>query len=230
MNRETKNPPSIGTIVILIAILAVILVRDTARAAEGSTILPDPVTDAPLAPKPGKQTAVVAGGCFWGIQLVFQHVRGVKNATSGYSGGTVASPEYEQVGTGKTGHAESVKITFDPAQITYGQLLKVFFSVGHDPTQLNRQGPDTGTQYRSVIFYADEEQKRIAQAYIAQLEQAKLFPRPIVTQLVPLEKFYPAEMYHQNYATLHPDNPYIAINDAPKLEQLRQQLPALFKK
>jgi peptide-methionine (S)-S-oxide reductase len=230
MNRGAQNPPSIGTIVILIAILAMTLVRHTARAAESSTVLPDPVADAPLAPKPGKQTAVVAGGCFWGIQLVFQHVRGVKNATSGYSGGAVASPEYQEVGTGKTGHAESVKITFDPAQITYGQLLKVFFSVGHDPTQLNRQGPDTGTQYRSAIFYADEEQKHIAQAYIAQLEQAKLFPRPIVTQLVPLEKFYPAEMYHQNYATLHPDNPYIAINDAPKLEQLRQQLPALFKK
>lgn len=232
MNRGVKNFPSIDTITILIAILflAVTLVWHPARAAESSTALPDPVVDAPLARKPGKQTAIVAGGCFWGIQLVFQHVRGVKNAISGYSGGTVASPEYEEVGTGKTGHAESVKITFDPAQITYGQLLKVFFSVGHDPTQLNRQGPDTGTQYRSVIFYADEEQKHIAEAYIAQLEQAKSFPRSIVTQVVPLKAFYDAETYHQNYATLHPDNPYIAINDAPKLEHLRQQLPDLYKK
>jgi peptide-methionine (S)-S-oxide reductase len=232
MSREVKNFPRAVSITILLAIffLGSALISHPATAAESSTILPDPVVDTPLAAKSGKQTAVLAGGCFWGIQLVFQHVKGVKNTTSGYSGGTVKSPEYEAVGTGKTGHAESVKITFDPAQVSYGQLLKVFFSVGHDPTQLNRQGPDTGTQYRSVIFYADEEQKHIAEAYIAQLEQAKLFPRPIVTQLVPLEGFYPAEIYHQNYATLHPDEPYIAINDAPKLEHLRQQLPALYKK
>jgi peptide-methionine (S)-S-oxide reductase len=230
MNREAKNPPGIGAIVILIAILAVTLALQIARAAESSTVLPDPVMDAPLAAKPGKQTAVVAGGCFWGIQLVFQHVKGVKSATSGYSGGASSTAEYEMVSTGTTGHAESVRITFDPKQITYGQLLKVFFSVGHDPTQLNRQGPDKGTQYRSVIFYADEEQKHIAQAYIAQLEQAKLFPRPIATQLVALEKFYPAEMYQQNYATMNPNDPYIARNDVPKLENLRQQLPALYKK
>jgi peptide-methionine (S)-S-oxide reductase len=232
MNRGVKQSPRVGTIAILLAILflAGALVWNPARAAESSSVLPDPVVDTPLAAKPGKQTAVVAGGCFWGIQLVFQHVKGVKNATSGYSGGTVASPQYEEVGTGNTGHAESVKITFDPAQITYGQLLKVFFSVGHDPTQLNRQGPDTGPQYRSVIFYTDDEQKRVAEAYIAQLEQAKSFPRAIVTQVVPLKAFYDAEMYHQNYATFHPDDPYIAINDAPKLEHLRQQLPALYKK
>lgn len=232
MNRGVKQSPRVGTIAILLAILflAGALVWNPARAAESSSVLPDLVVDTPLAAKPGKQTAVVAGGCFWGIQLVFQHVKGVKNATSGYSGGTVASPQYEEVGTGNTGHAESVKITFDPAQITYGQLLKVFFSVGHDPTQLNRQGPDTGPQYRSVIFYTDDEQKRVAEAYIAQLEQAKSFPRAIVTQVVPLKAFYDAEMYHQNYATFHPDDPYIAINDAPKLEQLRQQLPALYKK
>lgn len=229
MNRGA-NPSSISTVVVLIAILYGAFVGQTAKAAESSTVLPDPVSDAQLATKPGKQIAVVAGGCFWGIQLVFQHVKGVKSATSGYSGGSSSTAEYEAVATGSTGHAESVKITFDPAQITYGQLLKVFFSVGHDPTELNRQGPDTGTQYRSVIFYADEEQKHIAEAYIAQLEQAKVFPRPIVTQLVPLEKFYPAEMYHQNYATMHPDDPYIARNDSPKLEELRQQLPALYKK
>jgi peptide-methionine (S)-S-oxide reductase len=201
-----------------------------ANAAEGSVALPDPAVDARLASKSGQQTAVVAGGCFWGVQAVFQHVKGVKDATSGYSGGSVTSPGYEEVSTGNTGHAESVKITFDPSQITYGELLKVFFSVAHDPTQLNRQGPDTGSQYRSVIFYANEEQQHTAEAYISQLEQAKSFPAPIVTQVVPLKAFYVAEGYHQNYATLHPDNPYIAINDAPKVEHLRQQLPDLYKK
>ena len=200
------------------------------NASEGGVALPNPSIDAPLASTPGRQTAVLAGGCFWGIQSVFQHVKGVKEATSGYSGGSVASPDYEEVSSGNTGHAESVKITFDPSQVSYGQLLKVFFSVAHDPTQLNRQGPDTGSQYRSVIFYGNEEQQRIAQAYISQLEQAKLFPARIVTQVVPLKGFYVAEAYHQNYATLHPDNPYIAINDAPKVEHLRLQLPDLYKK
>jgi peptide-methionine (S)-S-oxide reductase len=198
--------------------------------AEGNVALPNPSVDAPLASMSGKQTAVFAGGCFWGIQAVFQHVKGVKEATSGYSGGSVASPDYEQVSSGDTGHAESVKITFDPSQVSYGQLLKVFFSVAHDPTQLNRQGPDTGSQYRSVVFYGNEEQQRIAQAYISQLEQAKSFAAPIVTQVVPLKAFYVAEAYHQNYASLHPDNPYIAINDAPKVEHLRLQLPDLYKK
>lgn len=232
MNLAARDFSRTGAIVIVcaIAILAFAVAWNHVDAAEESVTLPDPVVDTPLAVKSAKQTAVVAGGCFWGIQLVFQHVKGVKNATSGYSGGTVASPEYEEVGTGKTGHAESVKITFDPARISYGQLLKVFFSVAHDPTQLNRQGPDTGTQYRSVIFYADDEQKHIAEAYIAQLEQAKVFPRPIVTQVVPLKAFYNAEMYHQNFATLHPDNPYIAMNDEPKLDHLREQLPNLYKK
>ena len=199
-----------------------------ARAA-GAASLPNPSVDAPLAKSHGQQTAVVAGGCFWGIQAVFQHVKGVIDATSGYSGGEAATAEYEVVSSGQTGHAESVKITYDPAQISYGQLLKVFFSVAHDPTQLNRQGPDEGTQYRSVIFYADSQQQYIAQSYIAQLQQAKAFPRPIVTQVVPLKGFYPAEAYHQNYATLHPDNPYIAYNDAPKVEHLRQQFPGLYK-
>lgn len=233
MNSESKSLPTARTIAVLVAILVLAgmsIWNHSANAAEGGTVIPDPVVNAPLAAKSGQQTAVVAGGCFWGMQLVFQHVTGVKDATSGYSGGTVASPEYEDVSTGETGYAESVKITFDPAQISYGQLLKVFFAVGHDPTELNRQGPDTGTQYRSVIFYATEEQKRIAEAYITQLEQAKSFPRPIVTQLVPLKTFYPAESYHQNYATLNPDSPYIVINDAPKLEHLRQQFPDLYKK
>lgn len=232
MSVEAKNSPTVGKITVLIAvlILAAAVIGRRANAAEGAIALPDPAVDAPLAAKSGQQTAVVAGGCFWGVQAVFQHVKGVKDATSGYSGGSLASPGYEEVSTGTTGHAESVKITFDPSQITYGQLLKVFFSVAHDPTQLNRQGPDTGSQYRSVIFYADEEQQHIAQAYISQLEQAKSFPGRIVTQVVPLKAFYTAEGYHQNYATLHPDNPYIAINDAPKVEHLRQQLPDLYKK
>jgi peptide-methionine (S)-S-oxide reductase len=190
--------------------------------------LPAPAVDAPLSTAKTPQTVVIAGGCFWGIQAVFQHVKGVISATSGYSGGAANTAEYEVVSTGDTGHAESVQITYDPSQITYGQLLRVFFSVAHDPTQLNRQGPDTGTQYRSSIFYANDEQKRIAEAYIAQLDKAKVFSRPIVTQVVPLKAFYPAEAYHQNYATLHPDNPYIVYNDAPKVANLRQQFPDLY--
>jgi peptide-methionine (S)-S-oxide reductase len=202
---------------------------NSAHAADTSG-LPDPVVDTPLAAKKGKATAVVAGGCFWGVQAVFQHVKGVKDAVSGYAGGTVKSPSYEQVSTGETGHAETVKITFDPAQVSYGQLLKIFFSVVHDPTQLNRQGPDTGTQYRSIIFYGDDEQKHIAEAYIAQIEHDRLLPRPIVTQVVPLKEFYAAEPYHQDYARFHPDNPYIAHNDAPKVEHLREAFPDIYKK
>ena len=229
MNLAVRKSLRISTFAVLIAIL-VLAVWNQANAAGGSPVLPDPVVDSPLAAKKGKQTAVVAGGCFWGVQAVFQHVKGVKDAISGYSGGAVASPVYEQVSTGETGHAESVKITFDPAQISYGRLLQLFFSVAHDPTQLNRQGPDTGSQYRSVIFYADDEQKRIAEAYISQLEQTKSFPRPIVTQVVPLKAFYDAEAYHQDYARFHPDDPYIARNDAPKVEHLREQFPDLYKK
>jgi peptide-methionine (S)-S-oxide reductase len=190
--------------------------------------VPGPAVDASKAASSGEQTAVVAGGCFWGIQAVFQHVKGVVSATSGYSGGEAKSAEYELVSTGETGHAESVKITYDPSQITYGELLRVFFSVAHDPTQLNRQGPDEGTQYRSVVFYGSDEQKKIAEAYIAQLNQAKIFPRAIVTQVVPLKAFYPAEAYHQDYATRHPDQPYIVYNDAPKVANLRQQFPDLY--
>jgi peptide-methionine (S)-S-oxide reductase len=235
MSTQARNSAVVSKLTAIIAVVAIALLvfaakGNPANSAEGSVALPNPSVDAPLASTPDWQTAVLAGGCFWGIQAVFQHVKGVKEATSGYSGGSVPSPDYEEVSSGNTGHAESVKITFDPSQISYGQLLKVFFSVAHDPTQLNRQEPDSGTQYRSVIFYGDEEQQRIAQAYIAQLEQSKLFSAPIVTQVVPLKAFYPAEAYHQNYATLHPDNPYIAINDAPKVEHLRLQLPDLYKK
>jgi peptide-methionine (S)-S-oxide reductase len=209
--------------VLFLAVVAVTLACTAAGVA-----IPGPTVDAAKAAKSGEQTAVVAGGCFWGIQAVFQHVKGVKNATSGYSGGEARTAQYEVVSTGETGHAESVKITYDPAQITYGELLQVFFSVAHDPTQLNRQGPDDGTQYRSVVFYASDEQKKIAEAYIAQLDKAKVFSGSIVTQVVPLKEFYPAEAYHQNYATLHPDQPYIVYNDAPKVAHLRQEFPELY--
>jgi len=191
--------------------------------------VPAPTVDASIATASSQQTVVLAGGCFWGIQAVFQHVKGVIGATSGYSGGSAKTAEYEVVSTGETGHAESVKIVYDPSQITFGQLLRVFFSVAHDPTQLNRQGPDEGTQYRSVIFYNTGEQKRIADAYIAQLGQAKVFAHPIVTQVVALKSFYPAEAYHQNYAALHPTNPYIVYNDAPKVAHLQQQFPDLYR-
>ena len=190
--------------------------------------IPGPLVDSSVAASKGEQAAVIAGGCFWGIQAVFQHVKGVISATSGYSGGDANTAAYEVVSTGETGHAESVKIIYDPSKITYGQLLRVFFSVAHDPTQLNRQGPDVGTQYRSAIFYGNDEQKRIAEAYIAQLDKSGVFPAKIVTNVVPLKAFYAAEAYHQDYAARHPDNMYIVYNDAPKVEHLRQQFPDLY--
>jgi peptide-methionine (S)-S-oxide reductase len=171
---------------------------------------------------------VIAGGCFWGVQAVFEHVKGVKRATSGYAGGTLTNPDYEAVSSGATGHAESVEVEYDPSQITLGGLLKVFFSVAHDPTELNRQGPDAGTQYRSAIFFGNQDQQRIAQAYVDQLNQAKLFSHPIVTQIAPLKNFYPAEAYHQDYAAHHPDNPYIAMFDLPKVKNLQKQFPNLY--
>ena len=212
-------------------LLFLVLVAGTVACTAGNAsgvVVPGPAMDAPKAAASGQQTAVVAGGCFWGIQAVFQHVKGVISATSGYSGGEAKTAEYEVVSTGETGHAESVKINYDPSQITYGELLRVFFSVAHDPTQLNRQGPDEGSQYRSVIFYGNDEQKKIAEAYVAQLDKAKVFPRAIMTQVVPLKAFYPAEAYHQDYATRHPDQPYIVYNDAPKVAHLRQQFPELY--
>ena len=218
-------PSRVSALLLMVILAGVVACNAGDRPAAN---IPGPAVDAALATAEGEQTAVVAGGCFWGIQAVYQHVKGVINATSGYSGGAASTAEYELVSNGDTGHAESVKITYDPSQITYGQLLRVFFSVAHDPTQLNRQGPDTGTQYRSSIFYASDEQKRIAEAYIAQLEKTKVFPRPIVTQVVALKSFYPAEAYHQDYAAHHPDNPYIVYNDAPKVANLRQQFPDLY--
>lgn len=189
--------------------------------------LPDYAGVAPQ-PAPGEATAVFAGGCFWGVDAVFKHVKGVTNVVSGYSGGSAATAKYMLVGTGTTGHAESVKVTYDPSKIGYPELLKVFFSVAHDPTQLNRQGPDVGSQYRSAIFYADAQQKESAERYIAQLDGAKVFGKPIVTQVTPLEKFYPAEDYHQNYLALHPDQPYIVYNDMPKLAELKKEYPGWY--
>jgi peptide-methionine (S)-S-oxide reductase len=178
---------------------------------------------------PAEQTAVFAGGCFWGVDAVFKHVKGVSDVVSGYAGGSAATVHYEMVSEGNTGHAESVRIRFDPAKVSYQQLLQIFFSVAHDPTQLNRQGPDTGSQYRSAIFYTSSEQQKIAQAYIQQLTAARIFSDPIVTQVVPLQQFYPAEDYHQNFLALHPNKPYIVINDLPKVEHLRKQFPTLYQ-
>jgi peptide-methionine (S)-S-oxide reductase len=210
---------------------AILLVSTTwacnAVTASG-TAIPDPALDAPLASAKGEQTAVLAGGCFWGVEAVFEHVKGVADVRSGYAGGSATAASYRKVSTGDTGHAESVQITYDPSQITYGQLLKVFFAVAHDPTELNRQGPDTGTQYRSAIFYSNEEQKRIAEAYIEQLNKAKVFGRPIVTQVAALHAFHEAESYHQNYLANHPNEPYIVFNDLPKVENLRKQFPGLY--
>jgi peptide-methionine (S)-S-oxide reductase len=215
----------VSAVLLMVTLVGVVACNAGDRSA---VAIPNPTIDAALATAKSQQTAVVSGGCFWGIQAVFQHVKGVISATSGYSGGKANTAEYELVSNGDTGHAESVKITYDSSQITYGQLLRVFFSVAHDPTELNRQGPDTGSQYRSSIFYNSDEQKRIAEAYIAQLDKAKVFPSPIVTQVVALKAFYPAEAYHQDYATRHPDNPYIVYNDAPKVAHLRQEFPDLY--
>jgi len=182
-----------------------------------------------LPPAKGEQIAVFAGGCFWGVDAVFKHVKGVSSVVSGYSGGGAATARYGVVSTGTTGHAESVKITYDPSQISYSELLRIFFSVAHDPTQLNRQGPDVGSQYRSAIFYATGAEKESAQAYIDQLNKAGVFSGPIVTQVAPFERFYPAEDYHQNYLARHPDQPYIVFNDLPKVRRLQQQFPTLYK-
>lgn len=195
--------------------------------ASPSAVIPAPASDMTLATKPGRQTAVFAGGCFWGTQSVFERVKGVLQTTAGYAGGSAGTATYDQVTTETTGHAESVQVVYDPSKITYGELLRIFFSV-HDPTQLNRQGPDVGTSYRSAIFYIDDDQKRVAAAYIAQLQAANAFPRPIVTEVTPLKGFYSAESYHQDYAYYHPDNPYILVCDRPKIEILKKQFPQFF--
>ena len=211
---------------VLPALLAVIGVawQLTSCAAEAPVNVPAPALDNPKQ-QGALQTAVLSGGCFWGVQGVYEHVKGVQKVVSGYAGGDRSTAQYEKVGTGTTGHAESVQITFDPAKVSYGELLQIFFSVAHDPTQLNRQGPDTGTQYRSAIVYSDDTQKNIANAYIAQLTRAAVFHRPIVTKVDRLKGFYPAEGYHQDYLALNPTNPYIAFNDLPKIENLKRLFP-----
>jgi len=190
--------------------------------------VPAATTDAPLATTPGKATAVFAGGCFWGTQSVFERVKGVIDTKAGYAGGSASTATYDQVTQENTGHAESVEVIYDPSKITYGQLLRIFFAVAHDPTQLNRQGPDVGSSYRSAIFYTTPEQQKISDAYIAQLDAAKVFPKKIVTQVVPLKGFYKAEDYHQDYALHNPDNPYILVCDRPKIEALKAEFPQLF--
>ena len=199
-----------------------------ARTGEAAATLPAPAVDNPKTAGP-LQTAVLAGGCFWGVQGVFQHTKGVRRVLSGYAGGDRSTAEYEKVSTGETGHAESVQVVFDPREISYGEILQIYFSVAHDPTELNRQGPDTGTQYRSAIFYADAQQQRIAQAYIAQLQKARAFARPIVTRVDPLKGFYPAEAYHQDFLVNHPYYPYIVINDLPKIANLKRLFPDQYR-
>jgi peptide-methionine (S)-S-oxide reductase len=208
----------------IISLISVVLVRGASKA-----ILANPATDISNSTAKVKQTAVFAGGCFWGMSAVFEHLKGVSDVVSGFSGGSAATADYELISSGLTGHAESVKITYDPSEISYGQLLKIYFFVAHDPTQLNRQGPDSGRQYRSVIFFANDEQNQIALNYINQLNKAHIFPKQIVTQLVPLKGFYKAQEYHQHFIDRNPNYPYVVVNDLPKLAQLKSQFPNLYK-
>jgi peptide-methionine (S)-S-oxide reductase len=212
-----------GTVAALMLIPFAGLGARFVNAAEQAVVVPAPAVDETASS--GLQTVVLAGGCFWGVQGVYQHTKGVTQAVSGYAGGQKDTAHYEMVGTGRTGHAESVSVTFDPRQISYGKILEIYFSVAHNPTELNRQGPDFGTQYRSEIFYADDEQKRVAAAYIAQLQQERVFSGPIVTKLEPLTGFYPAEDYHQDFLVLHPSYPYIVFNDLPKIDELKRLFP-----
>jgi peptide-methionine (S)-S-oxide reductase len=212
-----------------IGVLAWATAKPNDGRANAKAAFPKPAVDAPLASSKSEETAVVAGGCFWGIQAVFAHVKGVTSSTSGYSGGAAKTAHYEEVSTGETGHAESVKIVFDPSQISYGQILMIFFSVGHNPTELNYQGPDYGTQYRSSVFFSNDQQKKIAESYISQLNAAKVYSQPIVTKVVPLQGFYSAEGYHQDYLKHHSYEPYIVMNDLPKLSSLKKEYPDLYR-
>jgi peptide-methionine (S)-S-oxide reductase len=223
MRGATRRRLLQGTVAALMLIPFAGLGARYVNAAEQAVVLPAPVGDETASA--GSQTVVLAGGCFWGVQGVYQHTKGVTQAVSGYAGGQKDTAHYEMVGTGRTGHAESVSITFDPRQISYGKILQIYFSIAHNPTELNRQGPDFGTQYRSAIFYANGEQKRVASAYIAQLQQAHVFSAPIVTKLEPLSGFYPAEDYHQDFLVLHPSYPYIVFNDLPKIDELKRLFP-----
>lgn len=220
---DWKRP---SAVTLLFAVIGVLGLSGTGKSAEQAVVLPPPSVDSRPA---GLQKAVIAGGCFWGVQGVFQHVRGVTSAISGYAGGTKETAQYEMVGSGTTGHAEAVEVTFDPTVISYGEILQIYFSVAHDPTQLNRQGPDTGPQYRSAIFPANADQKRVAEAYITQLAQARAFNKRIVTSIEPSRAFYPAEDYHQDFLKRHPNYPYIVINDLPKVEQLRAVFPTAYR-
>ena len=222
-------PPAASMLLAILLLSFVVAWAPAGGDPHARRAAPAPRDDAALATQPGTATAVLAGGCFWGLQWVFEHVPGVTNVTSGYAGGAAATATYEQVSQGDTGHAETVRINFDPSKVSYGQLLRVYFSVATNPTELNRQGPDTGTQYRGVIFYTNAEQQKIARDYISQLIAAQAFAAPIVTQVVPFRTFYPAEDYHQDYARLHPDALYIAINDAPKVVALQRELPTLYR-
>jgi len=213
----------------LVLTLAGLAWHGSVAAGEQATLVPAAALDAPTPAAVGLQKVVLAGGCFWGIQAVYQHAKGVRQVISGYSGGDKAAPTYEEVSSGATGHAEAVQITFDPREISYGKILQIYFSVAHDPTQLNRQGPDVGTQYRSAIFYADDTQKRVADAYIAQLDGAKAFKQAIVTKVAPLTQFFPAEAYHQDYALNHPNQPYIVFNDLPKVDNFKRLFTEIYR-
>jgi peptide-methionine (S)-S-oxide reductase len=229
IKASLRKHSTLARIVGCVAIAASVLAAQRiANSAEAATKIPPPAQDEQV-DATHSETAVLAAGCFWGVQGVFEHVRGVKQVASGYSGGTAGTAQYETVSDGDTGHAESVQITYDPTQITYGRLLQIFFSVAHDPTELNYQGPDHGTQYRSAIFPANSQQRSIAKSYIAQLDNAHVFRRPIVTRVEEFKGFYPAESYHQNFLALHPDYPYIAINDLPKISELKRMFPELYR-
>ncbi len=217
-----------GAFAAALVILCALVPLGSCTAAEQAVAIPPPTLDSPKAAGP-MQTAVLAGGCFWGVQGVYEHLDGVRRVVSGYSGGERSTAHYQDVGQGNTGHAESVQIVYDPQQVSYGQILQVFFSVAHDPTQLNRQGPDSGSQYRSVIFYGDETQQKIAVAYISQLDKAGVFHAPIVTRVDPLKEFYAAEGYHQDFLLHNPNNPYIAYNDLPKIRNFQKLLPTLYR-
>jgi peptide-methionine (S)-S-oxide reductase len=225
LTRAGRRLAPIAIVLVVVSIAGVLV--GSAFQAEKARVIPGPAVDQ-TASQATSEVAVLAAGCFWGVQGVYQHVKGVTNALSGYAGGQKRDADYERVSVGDTGHAESVQVTYDPRQISYGRILQIFFSVAHDPTQLNRQGPDHGTQYRSAIFTSGDEQKRVAQAYVAQLDRAKVYPQPIVTEIVALPGFYPAEAYHQNYLALHPTQPYIVFNDLPKLANLKTQFPDLY--
>ena len=229
LGRSAGAGAALAAAAMATAALALLLGPLASSAAEDAVVIPAPAVDTPLASAHRSETIVLAGGCFWGVQKVFQHVRGVERAVSGYAGGSAATADYETVSTGRTGHAESVQITFDPSVVSVGTLLRVYFSVAHNPTEVDRQGPDHGTQYRSEIFTTSDEQKRVASAYIRQLDAAGVYGRPIATRIEPLERFYAAEDYHQDYATLHPDSGYIAHFDLPKVRNLERLFPQLYR-